>query len=479
MPKNRTINERDTFRALLRSDFCSFLWMCFNTTNPGKEFLPNWHLSAIAYELSRIEKHEITRLLINQPPRSLKSISVSVAFVAWLLGHNPTKRVIVASYSQELATPLHRQFRAIVNSEWYRQLFPLMRLDKDTETEAATTLGGGRYATSIGGSLTGRGADLIIVDDPHNSDEARSEIARARVIEWFKGTLLTRLNDKETGPIIVVAQRIHEEDLSGHLIESGRWHRLTLPAIAPSNLVIPIGPNETFAWRAGEALHPERESKATLDGILRDVGSLQFSAQYLQQPVPAGGLIVKRDWLQYYDLPLARIPGDRVIQSWDTATVIGEANDFSVCTTFMKRGKVVYLLDVFRKRIEYPDLRRKIRSHAVEYGASTILIEKAGIGLPLLQELRSDFGHGSIFPLGILPRGDKEDHLLQASARIESGQVFFPRNAPWLADFLNELLGFPHSRHDDQVDSLSQALLYIYESRRIQPPDGPSLPIYG
>jgi hypothetical protein len=147
-----------------------------------------------------VQAGEISRLLINQPPRSLKSICVSVAYVAWLLGHDPTRRIIVVSYSNEFAGELHRQFRMIIDAPWYRALFPAMRPARDSGSELVTTAGGGRYATSIGGTLTGRGADLIIVDDPLKAEEAISEPARKRAIDWFGGTLVSRLNDKGKRP---------------------------------------------------------------------------------------------------------------------------------------------------------------------------------------------------------------------------------------------------------------------------------------
>src|SRR5712664_1377999 len=176
--------------AVLRSDFSSFVWKCFNTIVRDTAFVENWHIDAIAYQLARVRDGEVNRLIVNQPPRSAKSISVSVAFVAWLLGHDPTRRIIVVSYSGELAAELHRQFRMVVLSAWYQKLFPRMRLAKDTTLEAVTTQGGSRYATSIEGSLTGRGANLIIIDDPHKAEEALSEKSRNQVINWFSGTLL-------------------------------------------------------------------------------------------------------------------------------------------------------------------------------------------------------------------------------------------------------------------------------------------------
>src|SRR6266436_1713306 len=279
------MNEIAVLSALVRADFFSFAWKCFNTIVQETEFVENWHIKAIAYELMRAQRGEITRLIINQPPRSLKSICVSVANVAWLLGHDPERRIIVVSYSNEFAAELHRQFRMVIDAPWYRALFPGMRPAKDTGTELVTTAGGSRYATSVGGTLTGRGADLIIIDDPLKAEDAMSEPARKRVIDWYGGSLVSRLNDKEKGPIVVVMQRLHEDDLAGHLLESNGWHHLDLPAIALEDCEIPIGRNKRFSRRTGDVLHAKREDRAVLDRIKAEIGSLMFSAQYQQRPV--------------------------------------------------------------------------------------------------------------------------------------------------------------------------------------------------
>ena len=259
--------------ALLRTDLRYFVRKSFQTILPGTVYLTNWHIDAMVYHLGQVEAGNNTRLLMNQPPRTLKSLCTSVANVAWLLGHNPSRRIIVVSYSNELAAELHRQFRMIVDAPWYRALFPRMRPAKDTGTELVTTAGGSRYATSVGGTLTGRGADLIIIDDPHKAEDAMSELARKRVNDWFGGTLISRLNDKERGPIVVVMQRLHEDDLAGHLLEQGNWRHLDLPAIAVEDSIIPVGPNKFHERREGDVLHAARESREALDriGALYDV----------------------------------------------------------------------------------------------------------------------------------------------------------------------------------------------------------------
>ena len=375
------MNDQAVLTALLRTDLRFFVWKCFQTILPGTPYLPNWHVDAIVHQLMRVQAGEISRLLINQPPRSLKSICVSVAYVAWVLGHDPTRRIIVVSYSSEFAAELHRQFRMIIDAPWYRALSPLMRPAKDSGTELVTTAGGSRYATSVGGTLTGRGADLIVVDDPLKAEEAMSEPARRRVIDWYAGTLVSRLNDKDRGPIVVVMQRLHENDLAGHLLDQGGWEHLDLPAIAIEDSIVPIGPGKPpFTRRPGDVLHAERESRAVLERIKAEIGSLMFSAQYQQRPVPLEGNLVKRDWFRFYDQPPSPGPGNLVVQSWDIAMMTGEANDFSVCTTWRMIKADYYLIDVFRARFQYPDLRRKIASLAARYGANTVLIEKAGPG---------------------------------------------------------------------------------------------------
>jgi predicted phage terminase large subunit-like protein len=255
-------------------------------------------------------------------------------------------------------------------------------------------------------------------------------------------------------------QRLHQDDLSGHLIETGGWTHLNLAALAPFDAIIRTGPQRRIVRRVGDALHADRESQETLEKIRREIGSQKFSAQYQQEPIPLDGNYIKREWFKTYSkLPVEKL-ADQVVQSWDFASSVGEYNDFSVCTTWRRHGVDFYLEHVFRARLEYPDLRRKIRSLAREFSPNIILIEKAGLGIALLQELENPPLVGFVRPIGIVPRGDKRDRLIAQSARIESGQVHLPAEAPWLVDFLQELLAFPHSRHDDQVDSVSQFLYW-------------------
>jgi predicted phage terminase large subunit-like protein len=468
-----------TVDALLRSEFYYFARKCFHTIAPGRHFVPNWHLKAIAHQLERIERGETTRLIVNLPPRSGKSIFVSVAYPAWLLAQDPTCRIIVVSYSNELAADLHRQFRTVLEADWYQRLFPDTLLSKDTALEAVTTVGGGRYATSIEGSLTGRGADLIIIDDPHKAEEAQSEKALAQVWEWYSGTLVSRLNDQRTGKIILVMQRLHQDDLAGRLLARQQWTHLNLPALAPYNQSIPLGNGGVKHWLCDEPLDAERGGREVLEKTKREIGSAKFSAQYLQQPVPKAGNLIQLQWFRRYDQAPVKQAGDRIVQSWDPASGIDDHNDYSVCTTWLvTKEKKYYLLDVFRARINFLDLKRKVRSHALRFAADVILIEKNGIGESLLGEFANNPPGGMVRPVGILPKGGKIDRLAAQSAKIEAGHVYLPADAPWLADLLTEVLAFPNVRHDDQIDSISQFLFWV-SSWRGDPPLTISLPVYG
>ena len=283
--KQLTPAERD---AIYRSDFLAFAQAAFFELEPDNIFEPSWHHEAIAQLLVE-SKGKKTRKYINAPPRSLKSFLVSVAWVAFKLGHEPTHKFICASYSRDLASHLAAQCRKLMESEMYRRVFAT-RLVKITDDELVTTKGGFRITSSVGATLTGLGADTLIVDDPLRADEAYSETARNNANTWFTGTLMSRLNDKRAGAIFVVTQRLHQEDLTGILIEKG-WDGLVLPAIAPRDTVIQIG-SWRHVWQEGEPLQA-REPVDLLMDQKRQIGAVAFAAQYLQDPMPEAGNLLK------------------------------------------------------------------------------------------------------------------------------------------------------------------------------------------
>jgi predicted phage terminase large subunit-like protein len=472
------MNKQALLDALLRQNLSAFIQKTFGTISPSARYLHNWHIDAISYELERCFKGDNNRLIVTQPPRSLKSISSSVAFVAWALGHKPELQFICVSYSQALSDELARQFRLVVQSDWYQRIFPHMRIKQDRSGECITTAGGSRLATSTGGTLTGRGADIIVIDDPMKALDAASEVERKKVLDWHSETLITRLNNQKRGTIILVMQRLHEEDLAGHLLEQGGWHSLDFPAFALESTTIRIGPDlqDVINRCEGDVLHPERESALELGRLKTEMGSLAFSAQYQQQPLPLEGNLVKREWLKYYEHPPTGKDAEMTVQSWDIAGTTTDNSDWSVCTTWTVKDRKYYLIDVKRERLEFPNLRRRIIALQAEFTATAVLIERVGLGLSIIQELNTRGPQGFPKPIGITPIGDKITRLVSQSTKIEAGQVLIPHEAPWLGIFLNEILGFPHTRHDDQVDSVSQFLTWIgkrdYELPVFVMPDG-------
>jgi predicted phage terminase large subunit-like protein len=453
--------------TLMRTDLSSFIQKSFQIVSPGDRYRHNWHVDAIAYQLERCLRGEINRLIITLPPRNLKSIAVSVAFPAFILGQRPKAEIIGVSYAQDLSQKHARDTRAVMQSKFYRRAFPLTRLDpkKSAEAEFMTTRKGVRLATSIGGTLTGRGGDFIIIDDAHKPDESLSDVKRQSVIEWYRSTLTSRLNDKDEGVIIVVQQRVYEEDLAGYLLEQGGWTHLNLPAIAEEGQTIQLGPKLGRIRTEGSALHPERESLEILAQLKSDMGSYAFAAQYQQQPAPAGGGLIKKAWFGEYDVAPTKTSGDLVIQSWDTASKSGELNDYSVCTTWLKRDGRLYLLSVLRRRFEFPDLLRAVKSMYWNWNADELIIEDKGSGTSLIQQLRKD----QIYPRAENPELDKIYRMVGETAIMEAGGVFLPKHAAWKDDYLGELCRFPNGRHDDQVDSTSQALSYV-RKRRVSDP---------
>jgi predicted phage terminase large subunit-like protein len=442
-----------------RHDFFSFAVRCFEQLMPGTSLLLNWHLEALAFYLEQVLSGKIKRLIINLPPRYGKSIFASVALPAFALGLNPSRRIIVASYALELAVKLSNDFRAIINSAFFRRLFPGTRVSrtKNTEYEIATTQGGFRLATSIDGTIIGRGGNLIIVDDPMKPSDALSKNKRERVSSLYHNNIFPRLDDKKNGAIIIVMQRLHVDDLCGRLLkESDEWTVLNLAAIAEEDEQIHIGEGRQYLRRAGEPLHPEREPKSVLDAIKSQLGSDIFAAQYQQRPIPPDGAMIKRDSISRYDELPARTASSYLLQSWDTAVKSGAQHDYSACVSLLVHNNNYYVADVLRGRFDFPTLIERARSQAKKYNPHTILVEDSGIGFALASNLKKT----GLPAVAVKPEGDKLTRISIQSAKIEGKRLILPQQAPWLAELEAELFAFPNAPHDDQVDALSQALAY-------------------
>lgn len=446
--------------ALLRRDFATFLAETFGRLNPGSAYLPNWHIELLGEYLGAVQRGEVRRLVINVPPRSLKSLCVTVAWPAWMLGHAPQARIIAASHSAALSAKHAQECRLILQSPAFRQVFPKTTLcpGENQKEKFVTTARGGRLSSSVLSSITGEGGDFIIVDDPLTPLQAMSARTRKLVNDWFEQTLFTRLDNKNTGAMVVVMQRLHESDLSGHLLQAGGWEHLCLPAIAPERRIYRFGHIHKTV-EEGELLHPARERTDTLEAARKMLGSAAFAAQYLQEPYPEHGNMIRREWLRRYLAPPAQ--PIRCVQSWDTGIKAGPHNDASVCLTFIEAAEGHYLVDAQRRRVEYPELRRFFVERAEAFKPDAILIEDRASGQQLLQDMRKESGYHLI---PILPRLDKVTRLAGISALIEAGKLFLPGQARWLAEFEQELLRFPSCEHDDYVDALTQ---YFQWQRRV------------
>jgi predicted phage terminase large subunit-like protein len=445
--------------AQLRLDFAAFAQRCFRELNPLAAFAMNWHVEIMAAKLTAVYQGRIGRLIINVPPRYLKSLLGSVAFPAWCLGRQPSSQILCVSYAQDLADKLARDCRHTMMCDWYQRAFPTrLSPQRQAVPEFETTAQGCRLATSVGGVLTGRGADLIIIDDPLKPEEALSQSQRRAANEWFDHTLYSRLNDKRNGAIVLIMHRLHEDDLVGHVLAQEEWEVVRFPALAEEDETFVVetvwGPRH-FTRRSGEALHPEREPREMLDQIRRTIGEYNFAGQYQQAPSPLGGGLVRLAWLRHYT------PGElpqsfgRIVQSWDTANKATELSDFSVCTSWGIKGKELYLIDVLRRRLEYPELKRAVREQYERFRPSVVLIEDKASGTQLIQELTRE---GLYAVTRYKPQSDKVMRMHAQTAMIENGFVRVPAKAPWLAQYLSEMTIFPNGRHDDQVDSTAQML---------------------
>jgi predicted phage terminase large subunit-like protein len=451
--------SKDEYHQLLRSDFNAFIERSFYELNPTTPFLPNWHIEKMAAELEACRRGETKRLIFNIPPRDLKSHCGSIAFPAWLLGHNPSAQIIVASYAQELASKLSSDCRALLASSFYRDVFSTrLSPQRQAVQEFMTTRQGFRLSTSVGGMLTGRGADFIIIDDPLKPDEALSDTQRKAVHDWFVHTLYSRLNNKKDGCIILIMQRLHEDDLVGHVLGMEPWRVVRFPAISEEDeihVIRSLYGTRRFERHAGEALHPEREPLELPTRRGEGIGEYNFSCQYQQAPIPLGGGLLKVEWCRTYHEADLFTKFEMTIQSWDTANKPTELSDYSVCTTWGVKEKHLYLINVYRERLGYPELKRAVRAQSEAFRPDVILIEDKASGTQLIQDLLSEGLHAV---QKYEPKLDKIMRMHSVTSTLENGFVHLSDRARWLSDCIHELSSFPKGKFDDQVDSTSQAL---------------------
>jgi predicted phage terminase large subunit-like protein len=461
--------DRDLADACYRNDLGAFAYQAFKALNPGQRLISNWHIDAICHHVQQMVTGEARkRLILNLPPRTLKSFIASVALPAWLLGRNPGSRIICASYSDELSTKFSRDCRALLGTPFYQRVFPGTRLNpqKASEGEFETTKRGYRLATSVGGTLTGRGGDVLVVDDPIKANDAESEVARKAAIEWFRNTALSRLDDPSESLVCIAMQRLHVDDLSGILIEQG-WPKLVLPAIAVEAADYEIGEDEVYHRPAGQLLQPERDSPEAIDELKCEIGSRVFAAQYQQNPTPPDGNMIKAAWLGRYDQVPDRNCLQRVVLSCDPAGKAGAHNDYTAITIFGVQKQALHLLHVSRGHWAVMQMREQITALAAQWQVDLVIVEDTSSGMGLIQLLKEQ---PRLDVVGRRPDADKETRMSRQQGRFEAGRILLPKEAPWLADFENELLAFPGGRYDDQVDALLLFLEWFAQNERCLQP---------
>lgn len=445
--------------ALMRQNFFAFLMKCFETLNGGKLLRESWYLLAMCHELVKVWRAPTDYLAILVPPRHLKSITASVAYTAWLLGQDPTMKIMVASYSEDLSRRHAAMVKTIMQSPWYRQTFPGTRIDprNNRATEFHTTAGGVRKDVTVEGAITGFGADIIIMDDCMKAEDARSPVRRQSLRDWYDNTLVTRPDNKAAAKVISIQQRLHEDDLPAHLIAKG-YRTLVLPAIAEKQEYIEIGPGQFHLRMVGELLNPERESLEVLEALRRQMGPMSYNAQYQQDPVTPEGNMIRMEWFGTFEEEHERHEFLKVVQSWDTG-MTASGGSWTVCITagFHRETRKWHILDVYRDKLDYPDIRKAVVRLWRKWQADAVLIEDAASGMGLWAEFRAS---GPLTPIMIRPAASKEERFNSCLGEVEAGHFLLPVEASWLDTFRHELKAFPLAANDDQVDSFSQLVSY-------------------
>ena len=452
----------------MRRSLREFIKNSWGTIEPARDFYDNWHIDAISEHLEAVAHGDIKRLIINVPPRHMKSISVAVALPAWVWTIMPQKRFLFASYALSLSVRDSVKCRRLIDSQWYKthfgQTFELTS-DQNQKQRFENDKTGYRIATSVDGALTGEGGDIIVIDDPHNVREAESSAVRESVLDWWDQAMQTRLNDPKTGAFVIIMQRVHENDLTGHILkdEYNDWDHLCLPARYEIGHPSPTRSSLGFTdprTKEGDLLWPERVDEKTLSNLERSLGTYASAGQLQQRPMPKGGGILKAEWWVPWEKP--DLPDiEYVLQSWDTAFSTNEKTSYSARTTwgvFRMNGQInAIVLDMWYDRVTYPELRNIAQESYEDYEPDAVLIEKKASGQSLLQDLRM----AGIPVIPYSPDRDKEARAHAASALLEDGRIYFPSDKKWSKDLIDICAAFPAGDNDDIVDTCTQAWLRL------------------
>jgi len=450
-------------------------------------YVHGWHLDAIAEHLQAVTDGDIRRLIINVPPRTSKSSLVSVAWPAWVWAQpaeddlplgGAKVQFLFASYAQSLSMRDSVKMRRLIMSPWYRERWGRrfsLTGDQNAKVRFDNDRGGYRLSTSVGGSLTGEGAAVIVVDDPNNAIEAESDAVRQSTVDWWDNALSTRLNDPKTGAYVIIMQRLHEEDLTGHILTANHedWTHLMLPMRYEADRCCSTG----IGWAdprevEGELLCPERFGDAEVRSLERVLGPYQFAGQMQQRPEPKGGGIFKREWWQEWaekTFPACNY----IIASLDPAYTEKQENDYSGLTVWgafadKNRNPKVILMAAWRDRLAVHDLVLKVAKSCNRFKVDRLLVEAKASGISVMQELRRLFGSEPWSVEGVDPkRLDKTARAYSVQPLFSDGMIYAP-DREWADMVIDEMATFPRASHDDLVDSATQALRHLRMNGIIQ-----------
>lgn len=475
-------------RKVLAASFKLFAQQAWKVVEPGRKLKWNWHLDVICDHLEKVRTREIKRLLINVPPRTTKSTLVNVFFPVWVWAINPSHQFNNYSHNQSLATRDSLASRRLIESDWFRErwgnVFKITG-DQNQKNFFQNDKGGHRRAFGLGGGITGVGADTQIIDDPHDAQSAQSTAERQNVLDVLDNTLPSRFNDFSDGAMILIMQRLHEDDAAGHALAkaSGKhWTHLCFPMeYDPGHPhVCDLDPRT----EAGELLWPSRFPQDVVSALKDDQTPYAFSGQYQQRPTPDGGGILPRsEWREWgkkqrlkglkEELPVC----DYIVQCWDTAYEDQEENDYSACTTWgvFKHEEedrwAVILLDRFRERLAFPKLRERAREIYDKHNPDVVLIEPKATGKSLIQELRRKGVPVQEWePERSRSTGrevDKTARTHAASVVLYDGCVWYVKRN-WVLEVIEECATFPKGKHDDLTDTCTMAWLWLRRGWRIE-----------
>jgi phage terminase large subunit-like protein len=441
-------------RTALANDFGVFVRKAFHHRH--QEQLPDdKYLELVFAFASRIARKERRRGVINLPPRHLKTFIISICLPAWILGKNPRAKILVLSYSETLAESIAYDIRQLLKAKWYRETFSTrLSPDRSRATDFVTTNGGGVFATSIHAGITGWGGDYIFVDDPHEQKDANNIERLNQVAERFDNTVMNRLNNAKTGCVLVVQHRLHEDDLSGHVLKQTGWDHLRLEFIAKRKRKIRVA-GEVWKRKNGELLRPGAFLRRDIERI-RKTGN--FQALYQQDPRGAGlPRITAKMFLEFRPSQRINVP---VVISVDTGQDQGAGNSFTVMQAWVIYEQLYFLEEQYRGRPSFHELRKLVRCWIIQrYRPSAILIEKAGIGVALLDDIpRPNW----LTVVPVIARDSKTDRLRRNIDLIKDLLVGVA-SAPWRDEFVQEFIDFPNGKFTDQVDATSQLLDFLRE----------------